>query len=379
MHGLSHPGTSATVKIMTSKFVWHGIAKDVRTWARGCIECQTAKIHRHNRAPLHRFEKATTRFAHVHVDLVGPLPSSKGYTHLLTVIDRFTRWPEAIPLAQTDTAAIGRAFALHWVARFGVPSDINSDRGVQFTSEIWRAIAESLGAKIHHTTAYQPQANGLVERFHRSLKAALRARLTTTAWMDELPWVLLGLRTMPKQDMGASVAEMEYGSPITVPGMFVWPESNPELGEHLQRMRDIAGRLVPAPDAWHGTKPVARNKDLEEAEYVFVRRDASHGPLQTPYTGPYRVLQRQAKYFVIQCGEHEESVSVDRLKPVKAQPDRTIEPAMPPRRGRPPKQREERPAAGNSEARPEAEQQPPTYAQITRRWPNSTAAGQIHS
>ena len=118
VHGLSHPGTTATVKIMKNKFVWHGIAKDVRAWARACIGCQMAKIHRHNRAPLTKFERATARFAHVHVDLVGPLPASKGYTHLLTVIDRFTRWPEAIPLAQTDTASIGRAFALHWVARF---------------------------------------------------------------------------------------------------------------------------------------------------------------------------------------------------------------------------------------------------------------------
>ena len=148
------------------RLAWHrvsscGKAKDVRAWARGCIECQTAKIHRHNRAPLHRFEKATTRFAHVHVDLVGPLPASKGYTHLLTVIDRFTRWPEAIPLAQTDTAAIGRAFALHWVARFGVPSDITSDRGAQFTSAIWRAIAESLGSE-------NPPYNGLPSTSERS-------------------------------------------------------------------------------------------------------------------------------------------------------------------------------------------------------------------
>ena len=371
VHGLSHPGTTATVKIMKNKFVWHGIAKDVRAWARACIGCQTAKIHRHNRAPLTKFERATARFAHVHVDLVGPLPASKGHTHLLTVIDRFTRWPEAIPLAQTDTASIGRAFALHWVARFGVPSDITSDRGAQFTSDMWKALAESLGSKIHHTTAYHPQSNGLVERFHRSLKAALRARLTTPSWLDELPWVMLGLRTTPKEDLGTSVAEMVYGSTLTVPGTFVGPSSNSDAAEHLQNMRNMAGRLVPAPDAWHGTKAIAITKGLDEAEYVFVRRDASHSPLQTPYTGPYKVLQKQGKYFVIQCGEREESVSIDRLKPVNAEPDRPTEPAMPPRRGRPPKQREERSAAerGQAEARPEPEQeqQAPSYAQVTRR------------
>ena len=279
VHGLSHPGTSATVRIMKCKFVWHGIAKDVRTWACGCIGCQTAKVHQHNKAPLHKFNRATVRFAHVHVDLFGPLPASKGFTHLLTVIHRFTRWPEAIPLVQTDAASIGSAFALHWIARFGVLADIASDRGPQFTSEIWRVLSESLGAKVHHTTAYHPQANGLVERFHRSLKAALRARLTTPAWIDELPWIMLGLRTAPKDDMGASVAEMVYGTPLTVPGTFFVPSNGPEASEHLQRMRDIAGRLVPAPNAWHGTRSTATTKGLEEAAFVFVRRDASHGPL----------------------------------------------------------------------------------------------------
>ena len=376
VHGISHPGTRSTVKIITSRFVWHGIAKEVRDWARACIGCQTAKVQRHNRAPLHKFERPAAWFAHVHVDLVGPLPASKGQTHLLTVIDRFTRWPVAIPLAQTNSAAIGRAFALNWVARFGVPADITSDRGPQFTAEIWRALAESLGCKIHHTTAYHPQANGLIERFHRSLKAALRARLTTTAWMDELPWVMLGLRTMPKEDLGTSVANMVYGAPLTIPGAFVAPSRNPEATEHLQRMREIAGRLVPAPDAWHGTRPAAENRRLEDAEFVFVRRDASHGPLQTPYTGPYRVLQRHDKYFVIQCGEREESVSVNRLKPANAEADRPIQPAVPLRKARPPKTRDVRPAAdepaetrpagdevpAETRPEPEPEQRPPTYA-----------------
>ena len=326
-----------------------------------------------------RFERATARFAHLHIDLVGPLPASRGHTHLLTVIDRFTRWPEAIPLAQTDTASVRSVFSLHWIARYGVPSDITSDRGPQFTSEIWRALAESLGSKVHNTTAYHPQANGLVERFHRSLKAALRARLTTAAWMDELPWVMLGLRTAQKEDLGTSVAEMVYGTPITVPGTFVPPSHDPEVSDHLQRMRNTAGRLVPAPDAWHGAKATTNAKSLGEAEFVFVRRDAAHGLLQTPYTGPYRILQRQEKYFIIQCGEREESISIDRLKAANAEPDRAIEPTMPPRRGRPPKQRPGRPAADEedtAETRPgEDEEVPaetrtettPTYAQVTRR------------
>ena len=332
-------------------------------------------------------ERATARFAHVYIDLVGPLPASKGHTHLLTIVDRFTRWPEAIPLCSTDTATIGNAFAMHWVARFGVPTDITSDRGAQFTSDVWSALSESLGAKLHRTTAYHPQSNGLVERFHRSLKAALRARLTSPSWIEELPWVMLGLRTAPKEDLGASTAEMVYGAPITVPGTFVGPASSTEAAEHLQRMRQVAGRLVPAPDAWHGEPGSSREKSLDEAEFVFVRRDAAHGPLQTPYTGPYRVLERADKYFVIQCGERRESVSIDRLKAAKPDPDRQTVPAEPPRRGRPPKKRAAQSAptsstnvqeqvrdsptelgpAEDQDQGPATATNPPTYAQVTKR------------
>ena len=75
------------------------------------------------------------RFSHVHVDIVGPLPPSReGYTHLLTMIDRSTRWPEAVLLRETTAEAILDAFVATWVARFGVPAILTSDRGVQFTS-----------------------------------------------------------------------------------------------------------------------------------------------------------------------------------------------------------------------------------------------------
>ena len=191
VHNLSHPGIRATQRMVATKFVWHGMSRQVRDWAKGCISCQQAKISRHVHAPLQRFEVPNHRFSHIHVDLVGPLPSSRGFSYLFTIVDQFTRWPKAIPLMDSNTATCARALVTHWLARFGIPMDITSDRGSQFTSRLWTTLTNQLGIQLHRTTAYHPCSNGLVERFHRHLKTSLKARLTGTNWMDELPWVLL--------------------------------------------------------------------------------------------------------------------------------------------------------------------------------------------
>ena len=154
------------------------------------------------------------------MDLVGPLPLSKGFTHLLTVVDRVTRWPEAIPLASISTKDVADAFLSGWITRYGLPSDVSSDRGPQFTSQLWQDLSNFLGTKLHRTTAYHPQANGLMERFHRSMKASLKARCQSPSWTSDLHWVMLGLRTMPKEDLGTSPAELVFGSPLTVSGEF---------------------------------------------------------------------------------------------------------------------------------------------------------------
>ena len=77
-----------------------------------------------------------------------------------------------------------------------------------------------LGVQHHRTTAYHPQANGIIERLHRQLKSVLKARLIGPAWMDELPLVLLGLRSAPKEDLGCSPSELVYGTTIRLPGEF---------------------------------------------------------------------------------------------------------------------------------------------------------------
>ena len=100
------------------------------------------------------------------MDLVGPLPPAQGSSYLLTIVDRFSRWPEAIPIADIRASTVCSAFLFHWVARYGVLLLISSDRGTQFTSSLWAQMLRSLGIRLQPTTAYHPQANGLVEWLH---------------------------------------------------------------------------------------------------------------------------------------------------------------------------------------------------------------------
>ena len=116
----------------------------------------------------------------------------------------------AIPLASITAADCARALFAGWVSRFGVPATITSDRGAQFTSALWAGLCSLLNIQHSPTTAYHPQSNGLVERFHRRLKDALRSRAAAADWHDHLPWVLLGIRTAFREDSEFSLAEAVY-------------------------------------------------------------------------------------------------------------------------------------------------------------------------
>ena len=127
-------------------------------------------------------------------------------------------------MADISTSTLAAAFINGWVSRFGVPAVLTSDRGAQFTSAFWAEMCQLLGIKHQLTTAYRPQANGLVERFHRRLKESLRARLAGSDWINHLHWVLLGMRTTPREDSGTSPAQHALGTPLLVPGQLLQTE-----------------------------------------------------------------------------------------------------------------------------------------------------------
>jgi len=301
---------------------------ECRKWARICEAYQRSKITRHTSAPLKIFTPPSKRFEHVHLDIVI-LPMSEGYRYCLTCIDRFQRarrWPEAIPMENQEAETV--ASILQWISRFGVSLRITTDQGRQFES-LFRQLSVLTGSKHLHTMAYHPQANGLVERFHRQLKAAIRC-YDNNRW-TELPTILLGIRAAWREDLGTTAAELVYGETLRLPGQFLNDQptgltDNPAhliiiLRHQFDRLRPVKGLTN------HDAKRPFIFKDLATATHVFVRHDGPKTILQPPYDGPFQVIKRTDETIRVQIHEKKIDVSIDRVKPayLLAEPQEVVQ------------------------------------------------------
>ena len=198
-----------------------------------------------------------------------------------------------------------------WMARFSIPNEITSDRDTPFTSKLWTGLCQQLGIEAKRTTTYNPEANGMVERLHRTLKAALMTKCNTDDSVTNLPWVLLGLRTTPKKGTNATAADMTYGENIQVPGDFF---SSPGRTT-LQDIRHEVKKYVLCQPTYKKDRQIYVPPDLHTSSHVFLRVDSHRAPLTPPYIGPFVVQQRRPKMFKIVIRDKPEWVSIDRLNP----------------------------------------------------------------
>ena len=194
------------------------------------------------------------------------------------MIDRFNRCSETIPICDQAATTVARAFYDHWIARFGVPLRLTTDQGRQFESHLFRQLNRLTDSSHFHTTAYHPQANGMVERFHRQLKAAIKCHQNDR----DRDTVLLEVRSVWKEDLQATAAEILYVQPLGLLGEFLSARlsttDDDNAADFVKELRQRFQDLRPVDSSHHGDKKPFIFKDLASTDQVFVRHDGPKRP-----------------------------------------------------------------------------------------------------
>ena len=164
-----HPGTSRMKALARAHLWWPGLDKDIEDLAKSCQSCQAVK-QAPPVAPMHPWTWPAKPWQRVHIDFAGPF-CQKMY---LLAVDAHSKWPEVFEMTQTTTAKT-IAVLRHLFASYGLPEQVVSDNGPQFTSSDFASFLQANGVKHIRCAPYHPSSNGIAERFVRTFKEAMRA------------------------------------------------------------------------------------------------------------------------------------------------------------------------------------------------------------
>uniref|UniRef100_A0A673AE92 Gypsy retrotransposon integrase-like protein 1 n=1 Tax=Sphaeramia orbicularis TaxID=375764 RepID=A0A673AE92_9TELE len=213
-------GISKTYYRILKYFFWPGLKSDVK-YCQSCHVCQL--IGKPNQvvpqAPLHPIPVIGEPFERLIIDCVGPLPKSKsGHQFLLTLMCAATRYPEAIPLHSLKAKVVVKEL-IKFCTTFGLPKVIQTDQGTNFMSKVFAQVLEMLAVKHQVSSAYHPESQGALERFHQTLKTMLRAYCLETGreWDEGIPFLLFAIRGTVQESLGFSPAELVFGHTVRGP------------------------------------------------------------------------------------------------------------------------------------------------------------------
>ena len=195
--------------------------RDVSQYCKTCHTCQL--VGKPNQtipvAPLHPIPAFEEPFSRIIIDCVGPLPKTKsGNEYLLTVMCASTRFPEAIPLRKINSQNIVKALTRFFTV-FGLPSSVQSDRGSSFLSGLFQQVIKELGITQVVSSAYHPQSQGELERYHQTMKTMLRCYCLEYQkdWDEGIQLVMFASRSLVQESLGFSPFELVFGHNVRGP------------------------------------------------------------------------------------------------------------------------------------------------------------------
>ncbi|KAI2645676.1 Transposon Tf2-6 polyprotein [Labeo rohita] len=237
-----HPGIDATIHLLRNRFWWPTLATETIQFVNRCSVCQTSKPSKHLPAGLLQPLPLPQRpWSHIAIDFITDLPSSQGNTVIFTIVDRFSKACRLIPIPKLPSALEAAELLCNQVFRFyGLPEDIVSDRGPQFTSRLWSAFFKLLSVNVSLTSGYHPQSNGQTERLNQEIIRFLRSYCYSNQsdWSRYLMWAEYAQNSLTKPSTGMTPFQCILGFQ---PPMFPWtgePADLPSVNDWLQRSED---------------------------------------------------------------------------------------------------------------------------------------------
>ena len=330
-----HLGTRKTTDRVLSNFYWPGLHGDVVRYCQSCDICQrTVPKGRTGKAPLGTMPITGVPFTRVAMDLIGPLPVSRGgHRWVLTLVCCATRYPEAVPLRGIETKDIAEEL-VGIFSRVGVPKEILTDRGTQFTSDLMSEVARLLSLRQLFTTPYHAMCNGQCERFNGTLKSMMKKMSAENPrdWDRYIPALLFAYREVPQQSTGFSPFEMLYGRTVRGPmsilrELWTEEEQQEEVRTTYQYVLELRERLEEtcrlAHEELRRTQVMQKKrydqgkkfKKLKPGDKVLLLLPTESGKLLMQWKGPFEVVrQTRESDFVININGKEKTFHANMLK-----------------------------------------------------------------
>jgi transposase InsO family protein len=308
-----HMGYRKTAAAIQRRAYWPTWSSDLTQFIKACEPCA-----RYHRGAIHHQVLLQTPmigepWERVSIDITGPHPkSTRSKQYILTLVDHFSKWAEAIPLVNHTAPSVAKALMTHVFSRFGVPRQILTDRGPEFESELFSQLMRWMEIDKLRCTPYKPSTNSMVERFHRTLNSMLGKMVNENQrnWDEQLPLVLAAYRASQHKSTGYSPNKLFLGHETRMPLDLIMgvPSVNPEteqsVDKFVQKMQEDAEQCyeiarkqlqVAAERRKKSYDIKVRKTEFKVGDWVwywYPRRYQKKSPKwQQMYTGPYLITR----------------------------------------------------------------------------------------
>ncbi|MEL6462700.1 MAG: RNase H-like domain-containing protein, partial [Cyanobacteria bacterium J06621_15] len=334
-----HPGRDETLRQVKAKYIWKGMHKDVKEHIENCHKCAQCRGNI-KKAPINLYPVPNAPFDKVTVDLLKLNTSVRGNNYILACNDILTRFVELYP-QKTKTAKETAENIYRFINRYGSPSSIMSDNGLEFNNKILEELLEYYGVKKINIMPYHPASNGVAERTNRKIMDVLKLTMpeNDNNWDNYLENVQYLLNTRIHESIETSPYIALYGFQprqpfdVNLNKYKTKIENNPiearinnakMIHERLQSALKVSGLAMQRKQHQNASKIEFQVDDL-----VYIKKNVfGHAyKIEPAYKGPYKVLKKVHgnKYLVEDCNNQEKiTVHKDKMKLFKRKDENKI-------------------------------------------------------